>query len=87
MVAISFARIFFRNAINIGLPVVECDTSPIRDGDEVMVDVEGGVVQDLTQGSRISTSPVPAIMAAILQAGGLAAYIKLHGDLVLPETR
>lgn len=85
VVASSFARIFLRNAINIGLPVVECDTAAIRDGDEVLVDIEGGVVKNRTQGFEIVTTPIPAIMAAILHAGGLAAYIKLHGDLILPE--
>jgi 3-isopropylmalate/(R)-2-methylmalate dehydratase small subunit len=87
VVASSFARIFFRNAINVGLPVVECDTAAIQDGDQVLVDVEGGIVKDLTQEFQIATSPIPAIMAAILRAGGLAGYIKLHGDLVLPEPR
>ena len=87
IVASSFARIFFRNAINIGLPVVECDTAAICDGDEVQVDVEGGIVNDITQGLQIATTPIPAIMAAILRAGGLAGYIMLHGDLVLPGSR
>jgi 3-isopropylmalate/(R)-2-methylmalate dehydratase small subunit len=87
VVASSFARIFFRNAINIGLPLLECDTSEIRDGDELVVDIEGGIVKDVTQGIEIAAAPIPSIMAAILQAGGLAAYIKIHGDLVLPEPR
>ncbi len=87
VVAASFARIFFRNAVNIGLPVVECDTASIRDGDEILVEVDAGSVRNLTQGLTVSTAPIPRIMAAILQAGGLAAYIKQHGDLVLPETR
>ena len=87
IVASSFARIFFRNSINIGLPVVECDTAAIHDGDELRVEVEGGIVKNLTRDLQVATTPIPAIMAAILQAGGLAGYIKLHGDLVLPEPR
>lgn len=86
IVASSFARIFFRNAINIGLPVVECDTSAIRDGDELLVEPSLGVVEDLSQGVTIATTPIPAIMAAILEAGGLQEYIRLHGDLVLPQS-
>lgn len=85
LVASSFARIFFRNSINIGLPLVECDTSSIRDGDELFIDIEAGVLTDVTQRIEMAAAPIPSIMAAILKAGGLAGYIKLHGDLVLPE--
>lgn len=85
LVASSFARIFFRNAVNIGLPLIECDTSAIRDEDELVIDIEAGVLRDVTQGIEIAAAPMPLIMAAILKAGGLAGYIKLHGDLVLPE--
>jgi 3-isopropylmalate/(R)-2-methylmalate dehydratase small subunit len=84
VVATSFARIFFRNAINIGLPVVECDTASIQEGDQLSVDVEGGVVDDVTRALRITAAPLPGIMTAILQAGGIAGYLKRHGDLVLP---
>lgn len=85
VVASSFARIFFRNAINIGLPIVECDSAAIEDGDELLVDVEHGVVHDLTRQLKISVDPLPVIMTEILQAGGIAGYLKLHGDLVLPS--
>ena len=84
VLASSFARIFFRNAINIGLPVVECDTSAIRDGDDLRVDVQAGIVDDLTRGLTIPAAPLPAVMTAILEAGGIAGYLKQHGDLVLP---
>jgi 3-isopropylmalate/(R)-2-methylmalate dehydratase small subunit len=85
VVATAFARIFFRNAINIGLPVIECDTAAIQEGDELAVDLERGLVNDLTRGLKITADPLPGIMAAILQAGGIAGYLKLHGDLVLPQ--
>jgi len=85
VLAISFARIFFRNAINIGLPVLECDTSPIREGDQLTVEIETGRVDDATQGLQIHAMPMPSIMTAILRAGGLVEYIKRHGDLILPE--
>ena len=85
VVAQSFARFFFRNAINIGLPVAECDTSAIQDGDEVEADLERGVVRDVTRGLEIPTATLPSVMAAILQTGGIAGYLKTHGDLVLPK--
>lgn len=87
VIAQSFARIFFRNAINIGLPVVECDTSAIVAGDELTVDVAAGIVENLTRSQRLQGLPMPAIMSAILGAGGLVEYIRRHGDLVLPESR
>ncbi len=86
VIATSFARIFFRNAINIGLPVLECDTSAIRNADELVVDIGTGSVDDLTQARQVRGLPMPSIMAAILREGGLVAYVRRHGDLVLPET-
>jgi 3-isopropylmalate/(R)-2-methylmalate dehydratase small subunit len=85
IVAASFARIFFRNAINIGLPVLECDTAWIREGDELAIDIEAGTVDDLTQTRASTAAPMPAIVAAILREGGLVQYMRRHGDLVLPE--
>ena len=60
VLAKSFARIFFRNAINTGLPVVECDTSAIDEGDELEIDLEAGVVRNLTKGTEIPFPPLPA---------------------------
>jgi len=85
VIAKSFARIFFRNAINIGLPVLECDTSAIKAGDELAVDIETGIVDDFTLPLQVCGLPMPSIMAAILHEGGLVAYLRRHGDLVLPE--
>ncbi len=83
VLAKSFARIFFRNAINIGLPVLVCDTDKIRDGDELAVDLAQGTVEDRTSGSRLTFNPIPGIMLRILNEGGLVEYIKKHKDLVL----
>jgi len=85
VLASSFARIFFRNAINTGLPVAECHTTDIEAGDEVEVDLARGVVVDLTRGLKLAIVPLPAIMMAVLQEGGVVPYLKKHGDLVLPR--
>lgn len=84
VLAKSFARIFFRNAINIGLLLIECDTDKIAAGDALEVDVENGVVKNLTSGEDIKITPLPQVMIKILNDGGLMAHIKKHGkfDLV-----
>lgn len=83
VLAKSFARIFYRNCINIGLPAIVVDTDPIEDGDELEVDLDRGVVRDVTKSVELTFPPLPPVMAKILDEGGLAEYIKNHGDLVL----
>lgn len=83
VLAQSFARIFYRNAVNVGLPVIECDTSNIQEGDELEVDLAAGKVVDKTQDFEIEFAPLPEVMQRILTDGGLAAHIKKHGDLKL----
>ncbi|MFH1381830.1 MAG: 3-isopropylmalate dehydratase small subunit [Chloroflexota bacterium] len=83
VLARSVARIFFRNAINVGLPVLICDTSRINDGDELEVDLKTGSVRDLTSGVELRSGAMPDIMIAILNEGGLIPYIQKHGDFVL----
>jgi len=85
VLAQSFARIFFRNAINVGLPVLQCDTSGIGEQDELEVEVSAGEVRDLTSGAVIPFVPLPPVMAAILNDGGLVAHVKRHGGFALPE--
>ena len=85
VLAQSFGRIFFRNAVNIGLPLAECDTSSIMDGDEVSADLKAGIVRNLTRGTQVAAAPLPGVMAAILEAGGIAGYLRKHGDLILPS--
>lgn len=83
VLARSFARIFYRNAINVGLPVLECDTSGIDAGDELEVDLAAGVIKDLTKSTEIKFTPIPEFMRGLLADGGLAAHIKKHGGFVL----
>ena len=83
VVATSFARIFFRNAINVGLPAVVCDTSGIDEGDELELDLAGGKLKNLTRDETVEFPPLPDVMRRILEEGGLAAYVKSHGDLEL----
>ena len=83
VIAKSFARIFYRNAINTGLPVVECDTDLIDDGDELVVDLATGVVRNVTQGTDIPFPPLPPVMAQLLADGGLVEHFKKHGGFNL----
>jgi len=85
VVAQSFARIFFRNAINNGLPLVECDTSAVAGGDWVELDLDAGLVR-LAPGAPVqSVPPLPSVMQAVLEEGGLVPYLRKHGDLVIPS--
>ncbi len=79
----SVARIFFRNAINLGLPVLVCDTDKIRNGDELEVDLEQGVINDKSNGNKLTFKRIPKAMLSILNEGGLIPYIKKHGDFKL----
>lgn len=81
ILAKSFARIFFRNAVNVGLLPVICDTSGFEDGDEIRVDLESGLVTNLTSSLERKFSPLPQIMNQILAAGGLVAYVEENGGL------
>jgi len=81
----SVARIFYRNAINQGIPVLICDTDAINDGDELEVNLDEGTVTNLTRGNRISFNKVPPFMLTILEEGGLIPYIKKHKDFVVPS--
>ena len=81
ILAKSFARIFYRNAVNIGLPVIICDTNRIEDGDLLDIDLKKGKIMNLKKGIEISFTPIPEVMAKILDEGGLIPYIKKHGDL------
>ena len=83
ILAKSVARIFFRNAINLGLPVLICDTDKINDGDELEVDLAKGKVKDLTSGAELAFGKIPGVMLKILDEGGLIPYIKKHGDFKL----
>ena len=85
VLAKSFARIFYRNAINIGLLAIECDTDAIDDGDELELDIEKGIITDLTNGSIIQIEPLPPVMIKLLKDGGLVEHIKKNGDFKLTD--
>lgn len=83
VLAKSFARIFFRNSINVGLPVLICDTDKIDAGDELEVDLGTGIIKDITNGVELKFVPLPPTMIKILNDGGLLAHIQKHGDFKL----
>ena len=83
VLAKSFARIFYRNAINIGLLAIECDTDAIDDGDELELDIEKGVITDLTNGAMIQIEPLPPVMIKLLNDSGLVEHIKKNGGFNL----
>lgn len=78
VVAATFARIFYRNAINIGLPIVECPeaSEKIQAGDQVSVDFDTGVIKNLTRNESYQGEPFPAFIQGIIGAGGLMNAIK-----------
>jgi 3-isopropylmalate/(R)-2-methylmalate dehydratase small subunit len=81
VLAKSFARIFFRNAINQGLPLLICNTDKIDAGDEIEIDFADNSITDLTNGNKLTFGKIPQVMLDILEEGGLIPYIKKHGDL------
>ncbi len=86
ILAKSAARIFFRNAINVGLPVLICDTDRISDGDELEVDLAAGAIVDLTNGAHLTFGKIPEVMLNILNEGGLVPYIKKYGDFIITSS-
>jgi len=83
VLAKSFARIFFRNCINVGLPPIQCDTDQIAEGDELEIDLAAGQVRNLTRGVTLGFAPLPPVMRRILDDGGLLPHIQKHGGLAL----
>ncbi|MBN1807428.1 MAG: 3-isopropylmalate dehydratase small subunit [Planctomycetes bacterium] len=81
VIATSFARIFYRNAVNVGLPAVTCDTGNIETGDELELDLAQGTLRNLTKKEELSFPPLPDVMRGILDEGGLVPFIKSHGSL------
>ncbi len=78
VIAATFARIFYRNALNIGLPILECPAAvaAIHNGDVVLVDFGAGLVRNETTGQEFHAEPFPPFMQELIAAGGLAAYLK-----------
>ena len=83
VLAKSVARIFFRNAINIGLPAIQFDTDGIDEGDELEIDLESGVVLNRTKDTKVSFKPLPDVMVKLLEDGGLIEHVKKHGGFKL----
>jgi len=79
----TFARIFFRNSINVGLPLVEYDTSGIKEGDEIELDFSSGKLVNITQKTDVNFKPLPKIMLSILSEGGLVPYFQKHHQFQL----
>ncbi len=81
VIAKSFARIFYRNSINIGFPILECPEAAeaIQPGDSVTVDFKTGVISDETQGKTFQAAPFPAFVDGIIEAGGLLNSLKVRG--------
>ncbi|MFC1982173.1 3-isopropylmalate dehydratase small subunit [Chloroflexota bacterium] len=78
VIAKSFARIFFRNSINIGLPLLECDevVDNTKDGDILEVDLSRGEIKNLTNGKTFTAKPYPEFMSELISAGGLIEYTR-----------
>ncbi|MGE4528167.1 MAG: 3-isopropylmalate dehydratase small subunit [Rhodospirillaceae bacterium] len=77
VIAVSFARIFYRNCINVGLPALESpDAGDIADGDTLDIDMQAGLIRNLSQRRTCAFRPVPPFLLEILDAGGLAPYVQ-----------
>lgn len=80
VVAHSFARIFFRNGINVGLPLQEVGPHDIQDGAIITLDLVNGLVKDETSAQTYQATRLPSLMIKVLDAGGLVNYLREHGD-------
>lgn len=76
VVCSSFARIFYRNAINVGIFPIECNTGDIDDGDQLEIDIEVGYLKIINKDIKLSIKPIPTFMQEIVKAGGLVNYLK-----------
>ena len=77
LIAVFFARIFYRNAINFGLPLLECaEAGRIAPGDQLEVDLRAGLIRDLSQGLELRAQPLPEHILTLIEAGGLVPYLE-----------
>lgn len=83
VIAKSFARIFYRNCFNLGLPLIECDTDNISDGDELELDLDAGKLKNKTKNIELAIKPFPKTMQTLLDDGGLVDHFKKHGGFKL----
>ena len=85
VLAKSFARIFYRNCFNNGLPAIICNTDQIMEGDELELFIEGGKIVNYTRNETLTFSALPPVMKKILSEGGLVEHVKKYKDLRLTE--
>lgn len=83
VLAKSFARIFFRNSINTGLMLLECDTSKIPEGDSLSINFKEGLIYNKTKNTKIPIRPLPDFMLKVLKDGGLISHFKKYGGFKL----
>ncbi|MDP8292674.1 MAG: 3-isopropylmalate dehydratase small subunit [Candidatus Orphnella occulta] len=83
VIAKSFARIFFRNAINLGLLLIECDTTGFKQGHRLEVDTDKGYVVNKANNKKVQITPLPGFMTRIIKDGGVVKHFKKHGGFKL----
>lgn len=83
VVAKTFARIFYRNAFNVGLLLLECNTNHIDDGDILEFDGEKNIIKNLSKGLYVDVKPQPQLFRTILEDGGVVAHLKKHGGFII----
>lgn len=81
ILAKTFARIFYRNGFNIGLPLIETDTEKIDENDALVIDMDKGEVRNLTKHIELKAKPLPKFMQELIREGGLVNYFKKYGEL------
>ena len=87
VVAKTFARIFYRNSFNVGLLLIETDTDKIDEKDILAIDLDRGVVHNVTKNVRLSIKPLPKFMQELLREGGIINYYKKYGRLPVVDNR
>jgi 3-isopropylmalate/(R)-2-methylmalate dehydratase small subunit len=81
VLAKSFARIFYRNAFNVGLLLIETDTDKIGENDYLEIDINKGIVKNISRTTELRIKPIPAFMQELLQEGGIVNYYRAHKKL------
>jgi 3-isopropylmalate/(R)-2-methylmalate dehydratase small subunit len=81
VVAKTFARIFYRNGFNIGLPLIEADTQDIDENDTLDIDLDKGLLKNLSKSAQVRLKPLPPFMQKLLKEGGVVNYVKKHKEL------
>ncbi|MBI5078983.1 3-isopropylmalate dehydratase small subunit [Candidatus Saganbacteria bacterium] len=83
VIAKSFARIFYRNCFNLGLPAIECDTDELEEGNDLEIDLDAGSIKNKSKNKEIKIAPLPKTMQTLLSDGGLVEHFKKHGGFAL----